>query len=733
MPPLAIMPVLRFDPAAVAECISPLPPLEHTTLYENHNCSTSSTKVLYQIATHHYDNGVFEMKWGRVIIICAIVLSIQIASADTLNLTAGTYETFADNRTVQITANLTDSTGYPVNGTRVNFTTDLGNLSASYNYTNASGIATVNISSWDIGNATITAEAPTATNATVNMTFVVGPVSKIVLTSILEGTVNTTHLITATVYDKTAWEFANDENKWRIMPDVKLNFTITPPPGSTYNSANITPPSNTTNKSGITTAIVRLDKCAGTNGINVNVTNEDGVDVHESKTIIGVAGAPVNLSITANPYNVSANGIDTSQITGKVTDVFLNPIISTGSVRFNTSGNIITKPLDGTGEAAISIGPSIFTVNVTVNGTYLDEVGNSTNLTNETVVVFYTEEPARIVVTADATRISTTDIPGVNESAITAAVIDRWGHVLSNRSVNFSTTLGDLSSTTAITDANGQATTTLHSDITGDATVTASTLNDSGYEINGTIVIRIMNESFVSVITNIEPDPVEPGGIINVTTVISGQGNITGTRLAAHAMLALDRSGSMDPDYYAGTPLDVVLVLDRSGSMKFLGSGPEQPMTDAKTAAKVFMDNLVSNAQVGVVSFSSSSRIDTGLTLLHSSDNKTLVRGAIDGIYASGSTAIGDGLADANSMLVNGRGDARKITVLLTDGVCNAGSDRDCSNAIAIANANHITIYTIGLGSAEYIDEPLLQRIASETGGTYYNAPSSSELRAVYN
>ncbi len=33
--------------------------------------------------------------------------------------------------------------------------------------------------------------------------------------------------------------------------------------------------------------------------------------------------------------------------------------------------------------------------------------------------------------------------------------------------------------------------------------------------------------------------------------------------------------------------------------MEFLGTDPEQPMTDAKTAAKVFMDNLVSNAQVG--------------------------------------------------------------------------------------------------------------------------------------
>jgi len=458
-------------------------------------------------------------------------------------------------------------------------------------------------------------------------------------------------------------------------------------------------------------------------------------EVTEYRVIVGLAGEAVTLTVTASPENVSANGIDLLHVTGKVTDGFGNPLLLTGAIRFNiTDSDPIIKPLNSVGEATISIGPSKFTDNVAVNGTYIRGVSDYTNLTDSATVIFYAEEPASVVVRADATKISTSNIPGVNISTITATVIDKWGHTLPGRTVNFSLTCpGTLSSATGTTDSRGQVTITLQSDTAGDATVAAKSLNDSGCELEGNIVIRILSDPFISVITTIEPDPVEPGGIINVTTSIAGQGNITGTRLSAHAMLTLDRSGSMDPDYYAGTPLDVALVLDRSGSMEYLGSDPEQPMTDAKTAAKVFMDNLVSNAQVGVVSFSSDHRVDIGLTLLNSSDDKALVRNAIDGIFATGGTAMGDGLADANNMLIGGRVDARKITVLLTDGVCNAGNDRDRSNAISVANTNHITIYTIGLGSAEYVDEPLLQRVASETGGRYYNAPSSSELRCVYN
>ncbi|MCD6207177.1 MAG: Ig-like domain-containing protein, partial [Methanosarcinales archaeon] len=285
----------------------------------------------------------------RLLLIIGILamLSMGIASADNMTIAEGTNVTFADNRTVQIMVNLTNATGHPVNDTRVNFTATLGTLHASYNCTNASGIAVVNLSSWDLGTANVTAQAPNAANVSVNVTFVRGPVSRIVLAHSFSGTVNTTHLITATVYDKTIWEFSDDENKWRVMPNVTLNFSITPPPSSTYDSANITPKSNTTNESGTTTAIALIDKCAGNNLITVNTTNEDNNMVQVSGAIVGIAGEPTFLFMSANPENISANGIDTSKVTGEVTDEFGNPLIERGSVRFNSSsGDIITKPLD---------------------------------------------------------------------------------------------------------------------------------------------------------------------------------------------------------------------------------------------------------------------------------------------------------------------------------------------------------------------------------------------------
>jgi Mg-chelatase subunit ChlD len=273
----------------------------------------------------------------------------------------------------------------------------------------------------------------------------------------------------------------------------------------------------------------------------------------------------------------------------------------------------------------------------------------------------------------------------------------------------------------ATTDAHGRIYGTfISSNVSGNVTLTA--LSGS---INASTNVEVKEDPFMSVSLYVTPPSVDTGGVINVTTIISIEGELPITRDTASAMLVLDRSGSMDPDYYAGSPIDVVTVIDRSGSM----SG--QPIIAARNAAKSFKNNLASNAQVGVVSYSDSSRVDIGLTLLNTSDNKALIDTAIDGISAGGWTAMGDGMADANTLLINGRSQSRKVMVVLTDGNTNSGSDQDGDNAVAIANANGITIYTIGLGTN--LDESLLRGIASAAGGKYYNAPTSVDLQNIYN
>ena len=187
--------------------------------------------------------------------------------------------------------------------------------------------------------------------------------------------------------------------------------------------------------------------------------------------------------------------------------------------------------------------------------------------------------------------------------------------------------LGDLSYGSEIniinatTDNEGRIVAEFRSKIpAGNATIIAS-----NGTINSSIIVYIKDEPFLSATINFEPNStIDSGTIVNITTIITAEGELPLTRPVASALLVLDRSGSMDPDYYAGTPLDVALVLDRSGSMA------GQPLADVKTASKSFINNLVSNSQVGVVSYSTTSRIDIGLTPLNTLSNKTPVRNKID-------------------------------------------------------------------------------------------------------
>lgn len=191
------------------------------------------------------------------------------------------------------------------------------------------------------------------------------------------------------------------------------------------------------------------------------------------------------------------------------------------------------------------------------------------------------------------------------------------------------------------------------------------------------------------------------------------------------------------------TPVDIVLALDRSGSMSSDGKDPPQPLTEAKQAAEQFADRLTSNDQAAYVSFATeaSNPIEQPLT----GDIPRLKR-AIDGtaIGMNGLqyTNIGDAIRRAVDELSTFRRNenARPVIVLLTDGIPTRPEDPNnpankdypasfARQAALDAKSKEITMYTIGLG--DEVNGDFLTQLATSPE-YYYKAASGVELGAIY-
>ncbi|NOY05827.1 MAG: VWA domain-containing protein, partial [Chlorobi bacterium] len=174
------------------------------------------------------------------------------------------------------------------------------------------------------------------------------------------------------------------------------------------------------------------------------------------------------------------------------------------------------------------------------------------------------------------------------------------------------------------------------------------------------------------------------------------------------------------PDPLVHCCISVALVFDRSGSMN--GNGIQQE----KHAGKVFvdmMDGLCDEATV--VSFASNVTVDVFMT-----NDKDLLKAGIDGMVASGATALWDGAGTGVMELINNGVNECRAVIVLTDGGENSSTQYTLDDVIALAQANKIRVFTIGLGNG--VVEPPLQQLARETGGVYYHAPSGDQLEAIY-
>ncbi|MBS7645320.1 MAG: VWA domain-containing protein [Candidatus Bathyarchaeia archaeon] len=200
----------------------------------------------------------------------------------------------------------------------------------------------------------------------------------------------------------------------------------------------------------------------------------------------------------------------------------------------------------------------------------------------------------------------------------------------------------------------------------------------------------------------VTPSRVEKDGVVEVTISLRGAGGVI------------------------PTPVDVVLILDRSGSM--LGS----KIRDAKEAAKIFLDYMDEKDRAGLVYYNY--RISSVNLTYMTAANKEALKRQIDAAKAQGATDIYDAILAANQLLLySPRAEAPLVEVLLTDGLHNFPTELPDSEFEALAlecKRRGIIIYTVGLGAD--VNERVLQLIAETTGGEYYFAAKSEELEGIY-
>jgi VWFA-related protein len=169
-----------------------------------------------------------------------------------------------------------------------------------------------------------------------------------------------------------------------------------------------------------------------------------------------------------------------------------------------------------------------------------------------------------------------------------------------------------------------------------------------------------------------------------------------------------------------------VLVLDHSGSMKAKASTKDQKskIEALHRAASRFVEMMPANARTTLLPFSTTVERPQPFT-----DDKGGLKARIAKLRPEGGTLLYDAtLAGIETVLAAGGRD-KKAVVVLTDGKDEApGSRHSDQGVIDRAKEAGVPLYMLGLGRPDEINEAVMRRMASETGGAYYHAGNEQEL-----
>lgn len=213
--------------------------------------------------------------------------------------------------------------------------------------------------------------------------------------------------------------------------------------------------------------------------------------------------------------------------------------------------------------------------------------------------------------------------------------------------------------------------------------------------------------------------------------------------LVALALLAI---GAARPRRLISIPRDkasVVLAMDTSGSMVSPDVKPSRGHA-AQDAALLFIKLVPSTVRIGVVRFANRVQVSAAM-----STDRADARNGVQGWFPNGGSALGDGLAESlrldpyRHLSLEDRADEPPTVIIVLSDGSNNFSKVDPLDAARLAKEQGVPIHAITIGPAEgefretrfKVDPPdheLMRQIAELSGGRYYTAPSSNDLRDIY-
>ena len=189
-------------------------------------------------------------------------------------------------------------------------------------------------------------------------------------------------------------------------------------------------------------------------------------------------------------------------------------------------------------------------------------------------------------------------------------------------------------------------------------------------------------------------------------------------------VVKIDLNAIADRQKHRRTPLNLAVVLDKSGSM----TGAKLEKT--KQAALQLVDRLAPNDVFSLVIFSDEAR---GLVPAQKVEDKEALKENIEGIEAGGSTALYAGVKTGARQLQEYFSSKRiNRVILLSDGLANVGpsSTRDLRRLGSDLAEKGISVTTIGVGD-DY-NEDLMAGLAEASDANYYYVQDTEKLPEIF-